>query len=642
MRGAGHDDGAGMGDDAHGRAVENPACAGTAQAADGVFVFGQGLNQSYQIYMTAQSFLAGTGLGGQRQSGFGPIVGQGYFFGEATVRLKRIKIRDFKRFADLEISNIPKTAKLVLLTGPNGSGKTSLFEAFNYWMKISARQDWDYDFDYYLRPEENSAQERVQARISNIDFAGKIWEKISPNFFGINEDIRYDKYACRKVFYIRSAYRHAPDFTINSLEPLDDVLNDRSRAAKLILSESRVQDNYQRLVGMSLASLYDPDQKDKTAGQITDELLGEVRQAMLRVFDGLLLEGPGNPLEGGTFRFTKGAASNFHYKNLSGGEKAAFDLLLDFIVKCREFDDTIFCIDEPELHMHTRLQAKLLEVMFDLIPDNCQLWLSTHSIGMARKAAELNAVNPGQVAFIDFHDQDFDLAVRLQPIQPDRRFWQKMFHTALDDLAELVVPEYVVFCEGRKIGQQGKKPSFDVAVYQKIFGSKYPEVEFVPLGGFDEVQRDGKAFDFLLTKLAPGMETWKVFDKDDRNGTEIENLQKEKIYVLSRRDIESFLWDDEVLAKLCEIHGKPDVIEEIKQKKQQQLQTLPDREKPIDDVKAITDHLYVEVKKLLGLTGCGNSAEAFSIECLAPLIQPGMAVYKELAAAVLAPLMKVE
>lgn len=408
----------------------------------------------------------------------------------------------------------------------------------------------------------------------------------------------------------------------------------------LMMSESRVQDNYQRLVGMSLEILYDQSQRDKTAGQITDELIGEVRQAMLRVFDGLLLEGPGNPLEGGTFRFTKGVASNFHYKNLSGGEKAAFDLLLDFIVKRKKFDDTIFCIDEPELHMHTRLQAKLLEVMFDLIPDNCQLWLSTHSIGMARKAAELNAANPGQVAFIDFHEQDFDQPVKLQPIQPDRRFWQQMFHTALDDLAELVVPEYVVFCEGRKIGQPGKKPSFDIAVYQKIFGPWHPEVEFVPLGGGNEVQHDGKAFDYLLTKLAPGMKTWKVFDKDDRNGTEIEELRHEDIYVLSRRDIESFIWDDEVLEKLCELHGKPDAIEEIKQKRQQQLQTLPGRGKPSDDVKAITESLYIEIKKILGLNGCGNSAEAFSIEHLAPLIQPGMAVYEELASAVLAPLRK--
>ncbi|MGC9560832.1 AAA family ATPase [Brachymonas sp. M4Q-1] len=555
------------------------------------------------------------------------------------MRLEKINIKDFKRFTDLEISNIPQIAKLVLLTGPNGSGKTSLFEAFNYWMKVSARQDWNYDRDYYTRPVEKKTPDKQQA-MHNRNFAQETWNNINPKFFGIAENIRHNQEACKKAFYIRSAYRHSPDFTANSLHRLDDILNDSSRASMLILSESRVQDNYQRLVGMSLEILYDQNQRDKTAGQITDELIGEVRQAMLRVFDGLLLEGPGNPLEDGTFRFTKGVASNFHYKNLSGGEKAAFDLLLDFIVKRKKFDDTIFCIDEPELHMHTRLQAKLLEVMFDLIPDNCQLWLSTHSIGMARKAAELNSANPGQVAFIDFHDQKFDLPVKLQPIQPDRRFWKQMFHTALDDLAELVVPKYVVFCEGKKIGQPGKKPSFDVAVYQKIFGPLHTEVEFVPLGGSNEVQHDGRAFNYLLTKLAPGMKTWKVRDKDDCNETEIEELRQEATYVLSRRDIESFLWDDEVLGKLCELHGKPDTIEKIKQEKQDQLQKLPARGKPSDDVKAITDSLYIEIKKLLGLTGCGNSAEAFSIEHLAPLIKPGMAVYEELAAAVLAPLRK--
>jgi hypothetical protein len=290
--------------------------------------------------------------------------------------------------------------------------------------------------------------------------------------------------------------------------------------------------------------------------------------------------------------------------------------------------------------MHTRLQAKLLEVMFDLVPDNCQLWFSTHSIGMARKAAELNSANPGQVAFIDFHDQNFDQPTQLQPIQPDRRFWQQMFHTALDDLAELVVPKHVVFCEGRKIGQPGKKPSFDAAVYQKIFSPWHPEVEFIPLGGGHEVQHDGKAFDYLLTQLAPGLKTWKVFDRDDRNEAEIAELQQEEIYVLSRRDIESFLWDDEVLSKFCEIHGKSEVIGDIRQEKQRQLQALPNRGKPIDDVKAITDSLYIELKRNLGLNGYGNSAEAFSVEHLAPLIQPGMTVYEELAAVVLAPLRK--
>ena len=66
----------------------------------------------------------------------------------------------------------------------------------------------------------------------------------------------------------------------------------------------------------------------------------------------------GNPMTDGTFRFTKGASQRFSFKNLSGGEKAVFDLILDLVVARHSYDDTVFCIDEPESHMNARLQAE--------------------------------------------------------------------------------------------------------------------------------------------------------------------------------------------------------------------------------------------------------------------------------------------
>jgi predicted ATP-binding protein involved in virulence len=39
------------------------------------------------------------------------------------LRLSRIKLDHFPRFSDLEIKEIPETAKLVMLAGPNGCGK---------------------------------------------------------------------------------------------------------------------------------------------------------------------------------------------------------------------------------------------------------------------------------------------------------------------------------------------------------------------------------------------------------------------------------------------------------------------------------------------------------------------------------------
>ncbi len=48
-----------------------------------------------------------------------------------------------------------------------------------------------------------------------------------------------------------------------------------------------------------------------------------------------------------TFYFSKNKQPEFHYKNLSGGEKAAFDLVLDLVQKASAYDDTVFMIDEP-------------------------------------------------------------------------------------------------------------------------------------------------------------------------------------------------------------------------------------------------------------------------------------------------------
>jgi recombinational DNA repair ATPase RecF len=52
------------------------------------------------------------------------------------MKIKNINIKKFKRFTDLSIQEIPETARLIVLVGPNGSGKTSLFEAFNHWYKL--------------------------------------------------------------------------------------------------------------------------------------------------------------------------------------------------------------------------------------------------------------------------------------------------------------------------------------------------------------------------------------------------------------------------------------------------------------------------------------------------------------------------
>ena len=127
---------------------------------------------------------------------------------------------------------------------------------------------------------------------------------------------------------------------------------------------------------------------------------------------------------------------NFHYKNLSAGEKSAFDLLLDLLIKSAYFDNTVYCIDEPETHMHTALQSKLLSEMYNLIPNNSQLWLSTHSIGMLNAAKELEETFPNTVCFLNFTDIDFDASVIIRPSTIDATIWNKFLELAFGDFID--------------------------------------------------------------------------------------------------------------------------------------------------------------------------------------------------------------
>ena len=70
--------------------------------------------------------------------------------------------------------------------------------------------------------------------------------------------------------------------------------------------------------------------------------------------------------------------------------------------------------------MNARVQAELLSVLYELIPETCQLMLATHSIGMMRRAQEIEAQQPGTVIFLDFGERDFDQPQVIEPTVPGR------------------------------------------------------------------------------------------------------------------------------------------------------------------------------------------------------------------------------
>ncbi len=410
------------------------------------------------------------------------------------MRISRIKLAHFRRFTDLEITGIPDTVRLVVLAGPNGCGKSSLFDAMNVSYQIHSGIGWGGDNKYYAKP---------------TDLARDIQQRVTVEVHG-------GKNARQKgAFYFRSAYRNDPEFTLSNLNRMGPIVDDII-FRRMIEGDATVTKNYQRLASQAFEDVFATEPAATTIGEFRERVVGGIRDVVKRLFPDLMLNSLGNPLDQGTFRFDKGNAKGFEYKNLSGGEKAAFDLILDVIVKKASFKDAIYCIDEPEAHMNTRLQGALLEELYNLVPEESQLWVATHSIGMMRKARELDARLPVAVAFLDFGAHDFDRPTVITPSRPTRAFWEGVLNVALDDLASLVAPREVVICEGNPVGViPGKNAEHDATIYDTIFGEEFPDVKFLAGGNAKGVAGDRLGIVAALPLVASGIKVRRLIDRDD-------------------------------------------------------------------------------------------------------------------------------
>ena len=538
------------------------------------------------------------------------------------MKIKLIKLKGFRRFKNLTIKDIPEEARLVVMIGPNGSGKSSVFDALHRFRYISGGI-LGLNPDSYLIKFGLYEEDFEEPGIEESEIQEPGFEEPEVEF---HTDTPNDTNAFRRSVHMRSAYRNDSADSSNFLHRTQPLI-EQLRFQRLAENDQAVASNYDRILSPWVERISARKKNGETADDIEDDLYGELRDVIRELFKDpqLTLIGLGDPKNGKIFEFDKGTSQGFSYENLSSGEKAALDLILDIIVAKLEFNDTVFCIDEPEAHIHTKLQGPLLKQLYNLIPENSQLWIATHSIGMVRKAQDLwgEGKNKGKdsVVFLDFgrEDLDFDNPETIKPTPPDPNFWARTYEIALGDLAELVLTERTVFCEGKQ---------FDADCYRNIFKTTHPELRFDSLGSKGEVEKTVKAANLALGKMSKAAKVIGIVDRDKATDVDIERDAEEGIRTLSWTTIESYLLDNEVLIKLCKVHNKPDKAGDLLAAKQNALNEKG--LKATDNLKPIVQDIYHAADQALRPVKLGKSTDSFMRDILAPLIQPGMAVYEQL------------
>lgn len=335
-------------------------------------------------------------------------------------------------------------------------------------------------------------------------------------------------------------------------------------------------------------------------------------------------------MSGATFRFSREHASGYPYKLLSGGEKAVFDLLLDAVVTVEALGGVLWCIDEPEVHVNPAIHGALLGELVDLLPDDGQMVVATHSAGMLAEARRRYEVDSTAVVFFDFSDVALSSDTELLPATVNRAFWQRQLRVALGDLAGLVAPRTVVLCEGNPDRRDRPRARFDSRCLENIFASDMPDVAFVSVGNSDDVIGDRMDIGAAVEAIVDATQVIRVIDRDARSEAEVADLIDAGHRVLQRRNIEGYLLDRAVIEALCTKAGRADAVGQVFTALDHAVAASVSRGNPADDLKKAAPQFVTAVRQILDIRTGGSTTETFLRDTVAPLLTRELPAYREL------------
>lgn len=465
------------------------------------------------------------------------------------MRIQKIRIHGgYKRFHDFTIDLGPKPARFIALVGPNGCGKSSVLDAMLYLQSrygVVHGDNRNNDRTYH------TADSKTSLTHQNIEITFDIgkFEQIRMRRESTNEQ--------QTMFSFRSPYRYNNNVNIKSITAVNPIGDNNYGAADASSLDAKMERSY-RLLNARMDEY--SRKHDARPSEARKAIIGELNSSLRNCLDLEISDTGDVQSNRGTLYFKKSdQQEEFPFNVLSSGEKEVLDLLLDLYLRQEEYSDTIFLIDEPELHINTSIQGKLLREIDELVGDNCQIWITTHSIGFLR-ALQLLAEEQCQIVKFEDKMNLATVARVLKPMAKSRSNWKDLFSVALDDLTGLISPRRIVFCEGRaEPTKQGGEQGLDAKVFNQIFSETEPDTVFVSSGGNTELDQRTEIAIRILGKALSELEILLLKDLDLASGKQM-SARDRQLYldsnpdfhrVLMRWEIENFLFDKEVLQAYC-------------------------------------------------------------------------------------------
>ena len=458
--------------------------------------------------------------------------------------ITKVELRNFKRFTDLTIDGIPADAKLVLLIGSNGSGKSSVFDAFEIDNSQKRIPPLSTNETALRRANNNQDRNVVNQRLTQHRKSSlisdtpnvKITTSLRPKYVDgtFVDEVPQPNYP-RDLedtsqiprYYGRTSFRQLPRLTrTQSGGALNIIEHDSDRPHFFIDRDDRFENDIEHITQRVLKEIFRSEVSSK---QIKAAYIDPINKALDNIFGlhettKLSLVEVIPPLEGKVAQITfRKGQSEIHYNFLSAGEKEVINILLNLLVRRDQFTDTVYFFDEIDLHLNTRLQFNLLkEITENWIPENCQFWTASHSLGFIDYARQYE-----KGVIIDFDDLDFDQPQTLFP-QPKERLDVYDIAVPKEMLFEIMKDKKIVLCENQN------------DEYYNLLA--LPNTLFVGM-------KDARS---LFLQIKNDARYFALRDRDFLSDTEIERIENQyaNYRILRYYDFENYLYHPDNIAEL--------------------------------------------------------------------------------------------
>ena len=302
-----------------------------------------------------------------------------------------IKIENVRHLKNITIPLAKDKAKHLILTGKNGSGKTSVLCDISKYLNAAATSDRLLKAEQYLNRNEKKLKELEAQGTENsevIETEKKVERYIAElrNIKGgvslnFNEPMDTLCYHFDKGNFVIAYYRAERVFQADIPKHVEKI----ELKEKYLINESPRQLFVKYLLDLKVTeALARNNGKLQKANEIK-EWFDKLQGLLRKIFDDDSLE---LIFEEDSYAFLIKEKNRevFDFNSLSSGFAAVLDIVLDIIVRMekstnRSFDFNIpgiVLIDEIETHLHLDMQKTILDLLTTVFP-NVQFIVSTHS-----------------------------------------------------------------------------------------------------------------------------------------------------------------------------------------------------------------------------------------------------------------------